>query len=462
MGQNTVLNIAQSNIRQYSDLRQNVIERPQQEYRPSEEEYLNDHEAFTAYSSGDYQKAIRLYQKLALQTNNTEKRAAFYYNWGASIHQYARTVTDRQTKVRLLIEAEAIYKKALDLNPRHIKAHNNIGVVYDSLARLSSDNTYKIKEREHYRSALGLSNTYSTAHFNSAILDYEDGNYAAMRQHVESALADPSLGRESQAKCFYFLGVYEFRSGDYPTSVEYFSRALGLGLDHNYRELRYYLSELERLLHSQKNTLVTTNSDNNTINKTSDPQILFTSGLAAYDKRAYTKALKFFDRALNNGYDQNDPSIWLMIGACYSSLGKNQQAVRAFSKAIELGYRDDNVYYCRAYSYYNIDNPNKTIRDLRQCQDRDADWHSLYGMACAELEDWKSAEKHFTEVIRQRPRSAAAYKKRAMVYWCQKRFDLAKKDLERVVALNPRDNTAQYYLYILNHTPANVLNYLAL
>lgn len=336
------------------------------------ENIKNDDEAFNAYNSGNYKRALELYQKLAAET----KLAAFYYNLGASLYCYAKTINNKQTRVKTLLEAETAYRQALKINPKHIKAYNNLGVVYDILRKLNTDNTFKSKEKEHYQSALNINPDYGKANFNMALLNYEEKNYSSMYQHIEKALADQDLDPQSRTKCFYFLGVYEFQKQNYLASSENFSEALGKGLDPNFRELKYYLDELSRLLYSKKNTQPVKSSKEKDQNKElesidkvlaaknspASPEELYSSGLQAYDKKQYGKALNSFQKALDCGYDKKDHGIWLFIGFSYFELGLHKKAITAFDRAIDLGYRDGNIYYCRAYSYYTtqIEQPKRS------------------------------------------------------------------------------------------------------
>ena len=52
-------------------------------------------------------------------------------------------------------------------------------------------------------------------------------------------------------------------------------------------------------------------------------------------------------------------------GFAYSGLGKHQQAIKDYNKAIELDPQDAGTYYNRGVAYSKLDNHQQAIADIK-------------------------------------------------------------------------------------------------
>lgn len=447
------------------------------------EDYKNDNEAFNAYEAGDYQRAARIYQQLAVQTG----WAAFYYNWGVSLQESAAKVKDQPTRVKLLLEVEEIYKKALKIEPQHLKTHNNLGIIYYTLAKLNNEQSYLTAARRQYALAIETDHGYGKAHYNLGLLEFETGNSAGVTSHLPRAVEDTQLDKMSKAKSFYFLGVNYFEKKDHAGALEHFEKALELGLSKDFRKIQYYWRAVHDLLglpeknqdkykiankDNPKDLLAADNSgdsleknseygqkkvssteesklhiensqkDQGAVLKnikreldpafleSSTPAELYSFGTEAYAQKKYSRAIVFFNKALQKGYNKKDKNFWAMLGMSYSALKEYRQAIAALTSAINFGYKDEVIYLHRAALYYQTSESSKAIADLQKCKSQDAYWHYWFAMASAELKDLQTAEEHFNEAIRLKPDFRSAYNGRGLMYWRQGRRELAEKDFD--------------------------------
>lgn len=137
-----------------------------------------------------------------------------------------------------------------------------------------------------------------------------------------------------------------------------------------------------------------------------NPQSLGDIGFAALEKGDYYKALAYFNSVVSGG--RYDPGTFINLGICYNYLGKYDQAVESYKKALIL--RPD---YTSAY--YNI------------------------GIAYLKKGDYKNAIANFTKTKELDPRFANAYRFIAEAYIMQKKTKLAIAELKKGLEIIPGD-----------------------
>jgi tetratricopeptide (TPR) repeat protein len=76
----------------------------------------------------------------------------------------------------MLVEAQALYERAIGLEPDFFEAHFNLGNIYHDLGRFP-------EAQACYREALGLNAFYADAHFLPGGDVREDGAVAEARPH---------------------------------------------------------------------------------------------------------------------------------------------------------------------------------------------------------------------------------------------------------------------------------------
>ena len=87
-------------------------------------------------------------------------------------------------KLKDFDKAVTLYQSALALNPKMVSAHNNIGIIYKNQGKVCHTHTHtQIDDaRKHYKLAIAGKPSYSTAHYNLALLlmehyrDYEQAD----------------------------------------------------------------------------------------------------------------------------------------------------------------------------------------------------------------------------------------------------------------------------------------------
>jgi len=127
-------------------------------------------------------------------------------------------------------EAVEAYRLALGIDPMHVKARNNLALVYDSLGLFE-------KALEELRTAVDIDPRNVELRANLGALLGEHGCFdeaeREFRRALEAAPAD--------ARIHFNLGLVYFRKGLYLKAIPEFERTLSL--DENHREGLFYLAQ---------------------------------------------------------------------------------------------------------------------------------------------------------------------------------------------------------------------------
>ncbi len=219
------------------------------------------------------------------------------------------------------------------------------------------------------------------------------------------------------------------------------------------------------------------------------PAALLARGLIQVELGNDTKALSDFLDVTNSQEPDaaayyND--AWYNLGLIYLRLGKDKQAIQAFSSAVKpnktrydfkhyadayyyrgllyskqesyaeavedfeqtLNYNPQYpvVYYPRGLAYLNIKEYQKSLEDLNKEISRNPknfDPYYYRGYVNLKLDNWQQSVTDYTKVISSKPNFAPAYNKRCISYFVLNNFDRAIEDCEKAISLNP--NLAEAY-----------------
>jgi len=122
----------------------------------------------------------------------------------------------------------------------------------------------------------------------------------------------------------------------------------------------------------------------------------------------YQEAAEYFESKLKS--KPEDPVLNNQLAYSYTKIGKFDLAVKYYQKAIQLKPDYPEAHYNLGYLYMN--------RPFMQLED---------------------AVKEFDQAIKLKPNYAKAYNNRGLTYVYAGRFDLAEKDLEKAISLEPQN-----------------------
>jgi tetratricopeptide (TPR) repeat protein len=82
-------------------------------------------------------------------------------------------------------------------------------------------------------------------------------------------------------------------------------------------------------------------------------------GMQCYDSGQYDRASMYFDRAAQA--DPSNPAVWFNKGQTLDAERKYDQAIDAYSQAIQLDGNFADAWSSKAVSYYNLDQSDKAL-----------------------------------------------------------------------------------------------------
>jgi tetratricopeptide (TPR) repeat protein len=214
-----------------------------------------------------------------------------------------------------------------------------------------------------------------------------------------------------------------------------------------------------------------------------------------YGQRALVKTyLQLYPEALSDlntaiQYDPNNPLNYVHQGDIYSAIEQYEQAIHAYSQAINLRVEDADVFNNRAnakvslgayqeaiYDYNNaillkreshffsnranchiyLGKPEATIADAREALRLDPDNDKAYyfmGLANLNEQYYEEALSAFNQAIRLNDQDGEYYGQRGVAQYMMQHFQAAMQDFEQAVTINP-DLSESYRL--LEMTQAEV------
>jgi tetratricopeptide (TPR) repeat protein len=173
---------------------------------------------------GDLQKAEEHYQ--AAVKLDPDHFPDAYYDHGVLL-----------IKERKLADAEAAFRKALEINPRYADAHNNLGYLLEREGKIA-------EASDQYRAAIEDEPDFRRAHFNLGRILINEGKYQAGIEQFKQTLTSTDQDTPSY---LYALGAAYGRSGDQQNALRYLQQARAQAAAQSQSQL---LSEIDKDLHT--------------------------------------------------------------------------------------------------------------------------------------------------------------------------------------------------------------------
>lgn len=102
-------------------------------------------------------------------------------------------------------------------------------------------------------------------------------------------------------------------------------------------------------------------------------------GMAYFAKGLYEEALEDFNESVK--YDPKGFRSYYYLGIVYSVMDKNEEAIKAFDKSLELNEYQSHAHYRRAVSYFKLGDDSKALADVTAAEQlglEDADCTALH------------------------------------------------------------------------------------
>ncbi len=171
----------------------------------------------------------------------------------------------------------------------------------------------------------------------------------------------------------------------------------------------------------------------------------FEKGLKLGMSGNYTDAVKAFSKAIE--LNPSDAEAYYNRGTAYGMLANTQQAIKDFNKAIELNPQFPVAYYNRGKAYSELGNMQQTIKDYNKAIElnlQDAWAFFGRGVTYAKLGNQQQAVKDYNKAIELNPQNASAYNNRGAAYAKLGNQQQSIKDYNKAIELNPQDAEAYF------------------
>ncbi len=161
--------------------------------------------------------------------------------------------------------------------------------------------------------------------------------------------------------------------------------------------------------------------------------------------KKYTDALKDYSKAIE--LDPKLAQAYNNRGFTYAELDKPSEALKDYSKAIELDPEDAQTYNNRGLTYSKLDKHTEALEYYDRAIELDPKLAQAYnnrGVTYTKLDKPSDALKDYNKAIELDPKLAQAYNNRGVTYTKLDKPSEALKDYSKAIELDP-ENAQTYY-----------------
>lgn len=158
--------------------------------------------------------------------------------------------------------------------------------------------------------------------------------------------------------------------------------------------------------------------------KRSNAERYYTQGLGFLSRDEWTKALPYFEKAVDA--DPDYPEAWYQAGFCYGMLSRHNDSLRASKQATRLRPDWAEAYLNMGASHYALSQFKDAAEDYKQAVKLDqynADAHYALGLTYGKLNRTDEEILAYKRAIAIKPDHANAYERVGLAYVKQKRFN---------------------------------------
>ena len=241
------------------------------------------------------------------------------------------------------IIAQKLYNQVIKINPNHVDAHNNLGIIFKNLGENK-------KAIDCYQKAISINPNYANAHNNLGIVFKNLGeNKKAIDCYEKAISINPNY-----ADAYNNLGILFEQLGQNQKAINYYEKAISINPNH-------------------------ANGHNNL-------------GVIFKKLGQNQKAINCYEKAIS--INPNYANIHNNLGVIFDELGKNHEAKDCFKKAIKL-----NPYHTEAYWNFHVLSANieEALLILKKLYKIDSN-HVKAKIMIAVLESYKGNLNKFKEI----------------------------------------------------------------
>ncbi len=160
--------------------------------------------------------------------------------------------------------------------------------------------------------------------------------------------------------------------------------------------------------------------------------------------RFFTKAIKMWTEE-NGNFNKSD--TYILRGNAHSNKNNHDQAIKDYTKAIELNPKDADIYNNRGFTYGEIKNYDQSIKDFNKAIEINPKKPRTYlnrGNIYYFKHNYDQAIEDYTNAIELNPEYEDAYNNRGNVYKQLSNYNKAIKDYNKAIKLNTEYDVGYY------------------
>lgn len=173
---------------------------------------------------------------------------------------------------------------------------------------------------------------------------------------------------------------------------------------------------------------------------------LYTVGQWYYNQGAYAESIEAIESGITSLGQQDWPpdglsDVYLRLGWLYQTVGDGQQAIKRYTRAIELNPRNAIAFNNRGAAFAYQENIEAAIQDFTQAITMDTQLAVAYknrGHALTLKGEMDAAIQDFIEAINLNPLDAGTYNYRGAAYQEQGDLDTAILDYNKAIEIDPQ------------------------
>ena len=348
------------------------------------------------------------------------------------------------------------YEKALELDPRNLKALENLGNYYSSINAK--------KAIEYYKRYLDISPKEAEIYFQMGFIHQKGGDTpAAIAAFKKSVALDPGqvashlalaelyemtkstaaameqyracIGIDSRNPAFYSrLGYLQFTSKQWDDAATQFQNARALAPQDTTHH--YYLA---RIAEEHGKWLEAGQLAEQAYTLSRDPQFLPLLAYYLTMQRRTREAVRWLEKA--RAADPGSANILLFLGIDYLELGNPRKARDLLLKGVEAHPKDAQLRFQLGIAYDRLEQFDKTeveLRRLLQLDPNNAPALNYLGYSYADRgTQLEEAEMLIRHALRVDPDNGAYWDSLGWAHYKQGKFTLAIGELEKAVLAQP-------------------------
>ncbi|MCB1189015.1 MAG: tetratricopeptide repeat protein [Leptospiraceae bacterium] len=393
-----------------------VIEKP---YLPLSSLNPKLKQCINLYKERNVQRAfIQCEEFLNTPASNTEKSIAL---------TILGVMFDEGNRTALAIER---FNKALKYDPENVHAYYNMALAYQHSGDFANAKKTILKAREI------APDDPRIASMAGNLLNKMEDPTAAIKTYQEGMSENPN-----DAYLTYNLALSYYKQGDIASAMETFKRASLLNnnyitaLSNGHLGTIYFnRNDMDAAEHHFREALVT---------KPNDARYLYNLGVVLLNKKKNEDALAAFSKALEAG--SNDPQIYRYIAQSFEDLRMPSNAITSLKKALSIRPDDIESLFQLADLYYregNLSDSEEIYRNIVLSTPGDSNTESALinlGIIMNKMERHSEAITSFEKVIHLNPKNDSAYYNLGIAYKNAEQPTKAIENWRKSASLNPTE-----------------------